>query len=395
MLRSSSTRGVSASSRRHHSLLSPLVFGLAIWIGFPATGAQQDITSVVSGLTGSQARWSAVLEKSVAGSTHRAEMPFVSSDVVTGSISGAGLRAQGIGDIAFRGKNTVTEATPDEDRINRADKQGRIVKVAPVAPPKSFNAGSVTKRMSSLLRPGFDTENRMAFVKPKIKGSELRLASTFFPKAEKRAEPEMPTMLAQLVNNDRADILATAYAPPKPDYAKVSPFASLLKEEGEKTGRFIPPVAKNDFSWASTPLPAATFSDREQQCLAAGIYFESRGEPVKGQAAVAQVILNRVRAPSYPNSICGVVYQNDNWRNRCQFSFACDGIKDRVASPSHWKMAKEVAMAVTAGKIWLPEVGSSTHYHATYVNPRWAHKLKRMQQIGRHIFYRTINGGWS
>ena len=71
---------------------------------------------------------------------------------------------------------------------------------------------------------------------------------------------------------------------------------------------------------------------------------------------MAQVVLNRVRNPAYPNTICGVVYQNDNWRNRCQFSFACDGIKDRIASRSHYKVAEEIAMAVTAGKIFLPEV---------------------------------------
>ena len=107
------------------------------------------------------------------------------------------------------------------------------------------------------------------------------------------------------------------------------------------------------------------FRAAEQKCLANGVYFESRGETAKGQAAVAQVILNRVRNPAYPKSICGVVYQNDSWRNRCQFSFACDGIKERVGEPrQHYKIAQEIAMAVTAGKIFIPEVGSSTHYYA-------------------------------
>src|SRR5690606_5661479 len=123
-------------------------------------------------------------------------------------------------------------------------------------------------------------------------------------------------------------------------------------------------------------------------------YFEARGEPVKGQAAVAQVILNRVRNPAYPDTICGVVYQNKNWRNRCQFSFACDGIKDRVANRQHFRIAQEVAMAVTAGKIWLDEVGTATHYHATYVHPRWAKTMDQVKKIGRHIFYRTFGGGW-
>ena len=116
---------------------------------------------------------------------------------------------------------------------------------------------------------------------------------------------------------------------------------------------------------------------------------------MKGQAAVAQVILNRVRNPTYPNSVCGVVYQNDSWRNRCQFSFACDGIRDRISSPSHWRVAQDIAMAVTAGKIFIPEVGSSTHYHATYVAPRWAHAMKKMKKIGLHVFYRTYGGGWN
>jgi len=110
---------------------------------------------------------------------------------------------------------------------------------------------------------------------------------------------------------------------------------------------------------------------------------------------VAQVILNRVRNPAYPKTICGVVYQNKDWRNRCQFSFACDNIKDRVNSERHWKMAREVAMATTAGKIWLTEVGSATHYHAVYVRPAWGKSMKKVGRIGLHLFYRTYGGGWS
>ena len=116
---------------------------------------------------------------------------------------------------------------------------------------------------------------------------------------------------------------------------------------------------------------------------------------MRGQAAVAQVILNRVRNPAYPNSICGVVYQNDNWLNRCQFSFACDGRKKRIDSPANYKTAQDVAMAVTAGKIFIPEVGSSTHYYANYVHPGWARTMQKMTKIGLHIFYRTYGGGWS
>lgn len=150
-----------------------------------------------------------------------------------------------------------------------------------------------------------------------------------------------------------------------------------------------------DHSWAANTLPPDVYKAAQQDCLARGIYFEARGEPVRGQVAVGQVILNRVKNPAYPETICGVVYQNMKWRNRCQFSFACDGIRDRVHSSKHYDTAQFVAREVTEGNIWLPEVGDATHYHATYVRPRWARKLKKTDKIGRHIFYRTKNGGWS
>ncbi|WP_244514365.1 cell wall hydrolase [Afifella marina] len=153
--------------------------------------------------------------------------------------------------------------------------------------------------------------------------------------------------------------------------------------------------SKPEHAWMLNTLPESVKSDKEQACLSRGVYFEARGESKLGQIAVAQVILNRVKNPAYPDTICGVVYQNKNWRNRCQFSFACDGIRDRIRSPSAYERAKQVALDVTEGKAWLEEVGDSTHYHATYVRPRWASSMKRTDRIGRHIFYRTYGGGWS
>lgn len=380
---------------RLQSFATPVVFGCAIWMFSPTSLAYQDMASLISGAESSGARWNSVLEKSVAGSVHKAEMAFVDDRLTTGSVSGAGIKAAGIGAVALRGKG-VLDAAPDEDRVNRSEKRGRVVKIAPIAPPKSFSAGSVLERSSSLIRRNDSSNLKMAFIKPEIMGREFQIATAFHVRKKRKPLPNVPKMLASLFNNDNHDILATAYAPKEPDYAKASPFASLLKTEKDKNeGRFIPPVSKNDHNWARRPLPAKAFSKDAQRCLAAGIYFEARGEPIKGQAAVGQVILNRVRNPKYPNTICGVVYQNEHWRNRCQFSFACDGIRDRVKSPSHWNMAEDVGLAVTAGKIWIPEVGSSTHYHANYVRPNWARTMKRMNRIGRHIFYRTYGGGWS
>jgi len=391
---SESRRGIAPP--RKSSLVSVLVVGAGFLFGFPTAVAFQDMASYVAGTEAPAVRWGAVLEKSVAGSVHAAEMRFVDS-TVTGAISGSGMTAPGVGPVAFRSKNGSTADTPDEDRINRSEKRGRVVNVAPVAPPKSFNAGSVFKRTSLLTHPTIGgAEVVMAFDRPQILGKEIDIAAAFHPRVEKKADPTVPPMLASLVTNDKPDILATAYAPAAPDYAELSPFATLLKGDVDPNeGRFIPPMGEGDHDWMKKPLPPEVFSEAEQKCLTAGIYFEARGENLKGQAAVAQVILNRVRNPAYPDTICGVVYQNDHWRNRCQFSFACDGIRDRVASQSHWAMARDVGMAVTAGKIFIPEVGSSTHYHATYVHPRWAGTMEKMKKIGLHVFYRTHGGGWN
>ncbi|MBZ9722668.1 cell wall hydrolase [Mesorhizobium sp. B2-7-3] len=376
------------------SLVSPFIIGLGIWIGFPTVAAYQDMTSLVSGLESPTTRWNSYVEKSVAGSVHAAEMPFVDSDI-TSSISGSGVRLPGVGAVSFRGKGGKVSGSPDEDRVVRADKKGRIVQVSPVAPPKNFNAGSIFQRTSSLMRPSMDGDLKMAFAKPRIKGKEIQIAAAFHAREDKKPDPGVPAMLAALVNNDHPDVLATAYAQSAPDYAKASPFEALLQDEEPNSGRFIPPMAKGDHSWIQNPLPASVFSKPEQKCLANGIYFEARGEAVRGQAAVAQVILNRVRNPAYPNSICGVVYQNDSWFNRCQFSFACDGRKKRIDNPVAYKTAQDVGMAVTAGKIFIPEVGSSTHYYANYVHPGWARTMQKMTKIGLHIFYRTYGGGWS
>lgn len=355
--------------------------------------AFQDMTSLVSGLE-ANARWNSYIEKSVAGSTQAAEMPFAVS-ASTGAMSGAGVDLPGVGTVSFTSKSGMVGETPDEDRIVRTGKGGRLVQIAPVAPPKNFNAGSIFERTSSLLRPSMDSDLKLAFAKPKIKGKEIEIAAAFHVREEKKPQAGISPILAKLINNDTPDVLATAYAPAEPDYAKASPFEALLRDEQADGGRFIPPMGKGDHSWLQNPLPAAVFSQPEQACLANAIYFEARSESLRGQAAVAQVVLNRVRNPTYPSSICGVVYQNDNWFNRCQFSFACDGRKDRVTEPSRYKIAKDIAMAVTAGKIFLPEVGSSTHYYASYVNPGWARAMHKMTKIGLHIFYRTYGGGWS
>jgi spore germination cell wall hydrolase CwlJ-like protein len=114
---------------------------------------------------------------------------------------------------------------------------------------------------------------------------------------------------------------------------------------------------------------------------------------VRGQIAVAQVVMNRVFSPFYPDTVCEVVYQNADRRNACQFTFACDGIPDVVTEPEAWERAKRIARDMLDGKLWLAEIAKSTHYHAYWVRPDWIGEMRRIDHIGVHIFYRPRNWG--
>jgi spore germination cell wall hydrolase CwlJ-like protein len=127
---------------------------------------------------------------------------------------------------------------------------------------------------------------------------------------------------------------------------------------------------------------------KAEKCLAEAVYFEARGEPVRGQIAVAQVVMNRVFSPFYPDEVCAVVYQNANRRLACQFTFACDGIPEVVTEPEAWRRAKAIAKDTLDGKLWLPEIGKATHYHAYWVHPSWVHEMRKLYKVGVHTFYR-------
>jgi spore germination cell wall hydrolase CwlJ-like protein len=127
---------------------------------------------------------------------------------------------------------------------------------------------------------------------------------------------------------------------------------------------------------------------KSEKCLAEAVYFEARGEAVRGQIAVAQVVMNRTFSGFYPNTVCGVVYQNKHRHFACQFTFACDNVADVVREPDMWDRARKIAKAMLDGKLWLPEVDKSTHYHAYWVRPSWVSEMKKMYKFGVHTFYR-------
>lgn len=164
----------------------------------------------------------------------------------------------------------------------------------------------------------------------------------------------------------------------------------------------MPAIASEQLAYARATAPvtggfssgtAMAASDKELWCLATAIYFEARGESYRGQVAVAQVVLNRVKDYRYPDTICGVVYQNQSRRNACQFSFACDGIPETINDRRSWAQAEDIARRITSGELYLTEVGDATHYHATYVRPAWAPRMTKVTQIGLHVFYK-FKSGW-
>jgi hypothetical protein len=132
---------------------------------------------------------------------------------------------------------------------------------------------------------------------------------------------------------------------------------------------------------------------KQEKCLADAIYFEARGESVRGQMAVAQVVVNRVFSGYYPHTICGVVYQNAHRHLACQFTFACDGIPERINEPAAWERAKHIAHEALDGKFWLNDIGKATHYHARWVHPWWVREMRKLDRIGVHTFYRPRNWG--
>jgi len=128
---------------------------------------------------------------------------------------------------------------------------------------------------------------------------------------------------------------------------------------------------------------------KAEKCLTEAVYFEARGEPLRGQQAVAQVVMNRVFSGYYPSNVCGVVFQNASHYLGCQFTFACEH-KDltRIDEPDMWVQAKRIAKDELDGKIWLTDIGHATHYHATWVHPSWVHEMTRLYKLGVHTFYR-------
>jgi spore germination cell wall hydrolase CwlJ-like protein len=196
----------------------------------------------------------------------------------------------------------------------------------------------------------------------------------------------------EVVSNGKGDYISAE--PDVPVLAALpSQSAQPEKIEVEKRLAMTPPVWKleSTFKLKRNEKQKVVAQRRirlaEENCLAKAVYFEARSESELGQLAVAKVVLNRVKDPNYPKTICGVVYQGSDRRNSCQFSFACDGVADEVKSKAAWDRSKKIAQKAIAGDQTIRVIGAATNYHADYVRPKWAKEMRKLIKIGRHIFY--------
>ncbi len=331
------------------------------------TVAHQDVLSRFEGRIADGDRWQVRLLVKTAGAEAR---PSYAALVGPGVARGTSVRTDPM----------ATASIAAAELINRDGKADLLVK----RPPRMVSAGVLETVAFFAPADAGLAFPRTAFAMPPAKSSAI--ASVEAPKKVPAKGAPVPEVKQVALAYANADSTNDADAPFDAVMAKKTRGAVVLD-----------PTIDANHAWVNYSLPANARTAAEVKCLATAIYFEARGEPELGRIAVAQVVLNRLKNPAYPNTVCGVVYQNKNKRNRCQFSFACDGIPDRVTEAGPWAELQALAKKIVNDDrtLFLSDVGAATHYHANYVRPRWARSMKKMDKIGRHIFYKTRNGGWS
>jgi spore germination cell wall hydrolase CwlJ-like protein len=283
---------------------------------------------------------------------------------------------------------------PEVDRTHKSDP---LISLRP-----SFDSGNRDGAETVALAPGTDGASTVAvFTPPEDALDPADAGDPGAPTTQRGAghasPPQRGTATTQRVvsteaTKARAAQGATPQTPRAAALASTTPALrdALPIEVASFSHATLPPASAARPDYASLIDPVKL--EREKRCLAEAVYFEARSEPEAGQAAVAQVVLNRVSSGLYPMSVCGVVYQNRSHYMACQFSFACEGRRLRITEPEAWATATRIADKVMIGETYISDVGGSTHYHANYVKPRWAKALKRTDKIGNHIFYRLRPG---
>ncbi|UYY57054.1 cell wall hydrolase [Sphingomonas sp. S2-65] len=181
---------------------------------------------------------------------------------------------------------------------------------------------------------------------------------------------------------------------PREPMPKVEPLAlkPVAPDDARSINAAVPfSTAPNPFARAFRFVGENADLARATDCLAAAVLYEAGNDAV-GQRAVAQVVLNRLRHPAFPHSVCGVVFQGHERNTGCQFSFTCDGALARRPSPARWASARAIAAGALAGSVYAP-VGLATHYHTDWVVPYWSSSLEKIAAVSTHLFFRW-SGGW-
>ena len=423
--------------------------GLCVFALMPTEIGYQDIASLLARQPGVAERWqkrvfSAVSTIQVA--TYSFGRPIGTSLPHTASFVLASLDNQGIDITGSVTRNPITQVPPryqasDFPRVDRTLKGDRLVVVPsePAAPtgappsledPSTSNAlvkGAKTAAAPSAEPTPLDPELQAALSAPPLPQYDVSMSLEAQPLDDLKSAPDAsPIPLEPAPSHDGFSVKTASLffggtslggsaesierwqpgeepsivmpeALPDPDMKVTASLPSAGDEPSKATESGESIAAKGevntDNQHGKTPVERLGLFDeksraKSEKCLAEAVYFEARGEAVRGQIAVAQVVMNRTFSGRYPTTVCGVVYQNKHRHYACQFTYACDNNPDVIREPEMWERARKIAKAMLDGQIWLPEVAKSTHYHAYYVRPSWVSEMTKMYRFGVHTFYR-------
>ncbi|HEV7599280.1 MAG TPA: cell wall hydrolase [Bradyrhizobium sp.] len=424
-------------------------FGLCVFALIPNETGYQDIAALLARQPGVAERWQKRVFASAVASIQVATFsfgrPIGTSSRASATFQLASLDNQGIDITGSLTRNPIVQAPPryqasDFPKVNRTLKGDRLANVTPeIAAPADASPSNEDPSTSNASVMGAKTAAAMPAAEPAPLDPELAEALKAPPLPQYPQYDIAMSLEARPFTDSKggpnAAAVAIEPAPPRDGFSvktaslffgssslgasidsmerwrpgeeplivmpgpdpdmKVTASLPVTSDDPSKAGESIASKGEvnSDNQRVKTPAERLGLFDqkargRHEKCLAEAVYFEARGEAVRGQIAVAQVVMNRAFSGFYPNTVCGVVYQNKHRHLACQFTFACDNVADVVREPDMWDRAKKIARAMLDGQLWLPEVAKSTHYHAYWVHPSWVHEMKKMYRFGVHTFYR-------
>jgi spore germination cell wall hydrolase CwlJ-like protein len=419
--------------------------GLCVFALIPTEVGYQDMASLLARQPGIAERWQSRVfssARTIQLATYSFGRPIGTSSPRPATHVLASLDNHGLDITGSLTRNPLVQPPPryqaaDFPQVNRALKGDRLV-VTPAEPPApavsapatedpSTSNASVAGAKTSALFPSepLDPELQAALIAPPLSQYDVSTSGHSQPVDDGKLLRSAPQSLATKPSRDAFSVKAAnlffgnsllggaaealeRWQPgeepsivlpgslPDPDMKLASlPTASDELSGNADRGESVAAKGEvnSDNQRAKTPAERLGLFDdkaraKSEKCLAEAVYFEARGEAVRGQIAVAQVVMNRTFSGFYPNTVCGVVYQNKHRHLACQFTFACDNVADVVREPDMWDRAKKIAKAMLDGQLWLPEVAKSTHYHAYWVHPSWVSEMRKMYKFGVHTFYR-------